>query len=343
MRHRVARVVRRAEPDRAPCLSTASGPGPVGDVAADEAVGGEDVHEDVRRAPLAARARVVVHVLVVARRDRGRRRSACGSAGSRSGGQLVADVHVVVARRARSSSVMRSRSAAMRVRRVGRAARWRRRACPRSACPTGSSGAPGSRCRRPCRRAGAGVTCTTRWPPSAAHHFATSRPRRRRVEALVEPPRRLPQRDPHRLGVDVRVGGLERDALEASTAACRTARAPTCSRPPVRSALLARRRACTRGEGDAQQRPARCVAPRRRRRRARSAGAPSRVRCADLRESVGRRAASARSTPGPSGRRGTAPRPPSPAAGTSTRVGDVRRRARAACARRAASPPSPSR
>ncbi len=37
---------------------------------------------------------------------------------------------------------------------------------------------------------------------------------RRGVEAGREPPRRLPQRDPHRLGVDVRVGGLERDALE---------------------------------------------------------------------------------------------------------------------------------
>src|SRR5207302_550323 len=45
------------------------GPRPVGHVAADVAVGRQDVHEDVLRSPLAGQLGVVVHVLVVARGD----------------------------------------------------------------------------------------------------------------------------------------------------------------------------------------------------------------------------------------------------------------------------------
>ena len=101
--------------------------------------------------------RVVVHVLVVARRDRGRHDQ---RAGQRDGErrELVADVHVVVAQRcgpgAHGVVVMLVPPRALG--RAGRASRSRRRACPRSACPTGSSGGRDSRCRRPCRRGGAG-------------------------------------------------------------------------------------------------------------------------------------------------------------------------------------------
>ena len=84
-RHRVAGVVRRAEPD-AHRLEQRVRPRPVGDVPADEPVRGEDVHEDVGRAALLRETWVVVHVLVVARRDRGRRRSTSASAGWSSSG-----------------------------------------------------------------------------------------------------------------------------------------------------------------------------------------------------------------------------------------------------------------
>ena len=106
----------------------------------------------------------------------------------------------------------------------------RHRACPRSACPTGSSGGPGSRCRRPCRRAGAACCARACWPASAAHHLATStsddasRP-------CVELPRRLQRRDPDRLGVDVRVGGTR-----AATPWNVDSGLPNCSRCDVYSA-----------------------------------------------------------------------------------------------------------
>ena len=54
---------------------------------------------------------------------------------------------------------------------------------------------------------------TTRWPASAANHEATLTARLG-VQAVVEPPGRLPHGDPDRLGVDGRVGGPEHRALE---------------------------------------------------------------------------------------------------------------------------------
>ena len=80
-------------------------------------------------------------------------------------------------------------------------------------------------------------------PPSDAHHFATSTSRVR-GSPLVELPRGLQRRDPDRLGVDVRVGRLQRDALERrerlaellalrrvrrACAVARLSHTPTCS------------------------------------------------------------------------------------------------------------------
>src|SRR5215472_2081319 len=66
--HPVSGEVRGSEPDPdAP--DGRVGARPVGDEAADEAVGGQDVHEDPRHAPLPRQAHVVMHVLVVAAGD----------------------------------------------------------------------------------------------------------------------------------------------------------------------------------------------------------------------------------------------------------------------------------
>ena len=83
--HGVARVVGGAQAD-GHRLDDGAGAGPVGDVAADEAVGGEDVHEDVLRAALDGQRRVVVDVLVVARGDGGGHDEGAGRGGWRARG-----------------------------------------------------------------------------------------------------------------------------------------------------------------------------------------------------------------------------------------------------------------
>ncbi len=157
--------------------------------------------------------------------------------------------------------------------------------------------------------------CTTRWPPSEAHHFATITSRVASRPA-VESPRRLPQRDPHRLGVDVRVGGLERDALErrqrpAELLALRRVVGGHAQRA-LRHADLRRAQPDERAiqhppRARGARRPASC-----------SAGAPAKARCATFDRSVV--AATVRSTPGPAGSTRNTPSSPSPVdAGTRTR------------------------
>jgi hypothetical protein len=67
--HLVARVVRRPQTD-VDAAQPGLGTGPVGHEAADVAVGGEDVHEDVARAAGDRQLAIVVHVLEIPRRDR---------------------------------------------------------------------------------------------------------------------------------------------------------------------------------------------------------------------------------------------------------------------------------
>ena len=121
-RHRVARIVGRTEADLHR-LEQRVRAGPVGDVAPDEPVAGEDVHEDVGRAALVRQPRVVVDVLVVARRDRGGDDQRAGER-DRQRRELVADVHVVVARVRRVRVVLTRGPPSPRwCRRAGRASR----------------------------------------------------------------------------------------------------------------------------------------------------------------------------------------------------------------------------
>ena len=88
--------------------------------------------------------------------------------------------------------------------------------------------AAGSRGRRPCPPWRWCAACTTRCAPSLAQNLATATCSVAGMPA-VEPPRRLPGGEPHRLGVDVRVGGALADRLERTRSDARTARASWCS------------------------------------------------------------------------------------------------------------------
>ncbi len=105
--HRVAGVVGHAQAHRH-LAQAGRGAGPVGDVAPDQSVGGEDVHEDVGRALLLGQFVVVVHVLVVARGD-GRRDDERAGEGHRELGELVAHVHLAGVERRGASSGRSSR------------------------------------------------------------------------------------------------------------------------------------------------------------------------------------------------------------------------------------------
>src|SRR5262245_782677 len=108
-RHGVARVVGGAEPDPH-ALEDGVGTGPIGDEAADEPVRGEDVHEDVGRAALLRQPGIMVHVLVVARRDRGRDDERAREWDDERR-QFVADLDVVVAERCVHADAVASASA----------------------------------------------------------------------------------------------------------------------------------------------------------------------------------------------------------------------------------------
>ncbi len=152
-----------------------------------------------------ASSRVVVHVLVVARRDRGghderARREECRAAAAR-----------------RRPARLRPRHSSVRLREFGAEARelaaGAAEACRRSACPTGSSGGPGSRHPRPCRRAGAAsrarparrlrppTTWRSRLPCDASSPWSSRHAACHSVTSMA-------------LGVDVGVGGAQRHALE---------------------------------------------------------------------------------------------------------------------------------
>ena len=153
-RHGAVGVVRRAQAD-VDLGQTAARPGPVGDVAAHQPVGGQDVHEDVLGAPRLGQHRVVVHVLVVAAGDGARHDQRAGDR-EHQRRQLVAHGHVGEGRPG-GQRRRRGRRAVPRRRRrrpgqrllgdvrpeLGQLQRSGRRAAARSACPRGSSGGSG--------------------------------------------------------------------------------------------------------------------------------------------------------------------------------------------------------
>ena len=196
-RHGAARVVRRAEPD-VDLRHPAARPRPVGDVATHQPVRGQDVHEDVLRAPLLGQHGIVVHVLVVpagqgARHDQGagdrqhqRRAARRPPRRRRRSGPGARRRRPAVARRAtaRGSAISAPSRRQLQAR--------RRRAGARSACPTGSSGGWGTVMSAPMPPWRCWVACTVRWPRSEACHLATraasaaSRPVSKRQAAFCQ-------------------------------------------------------------------------------------------------------------------------------------------------------------
>ena len=131
---------------------TAAGPGPVGDVPADQAVGGEDVHEDVLRPPLVGQLGVVVDVLVVAAGEGaghdqrpGDGHDQSGSSSPTATSSYGAAGRVNGAHRSAPPGAPGPRRSGSAIGAPGRpAGRSGRRAGARSACPRGSSGGSGS-------------------------------------------------------------------------------------------------------------------------------------------------------------------------------------------------------
>ena len=89
----------------------------------------------------------------------------------------------------------------------------RARAGARSACPTGSSGGSGTRCRPPSRRGGAGWRARPAGPASAENQAATLTARSA-SSPLSSRQAACQHRDPDGLGVDGGVGRPEHGALE---------------------------------------------------------------------------------------------------------------------------------
>ena len=176
-----------------------------------------------------ARLGVVVDVLVVAAGDGGGHDQGPGQ-GDGELGERVAHGHVghgaLVAVAGLTGPPPARRGSAAAVGGSGRpgsppcgpAGRSGRRASARSACPRGSSGGWGTRCRPPCPPWRCWVACTTRWPASEAHHLATAT-----ASAAGRPvsmlPGRLPEGDADGLGVDVGVGRPEHGPLEGGRGA----------------------------------------------------------------------------------------------------------------------------
>ncbi len=98
----VVGVCGHPEPDRQP-PEYGVGAEAVGEVAADEALGGEDVHEDVRRSLGAGRLGVVVDVREVAG-DQGARDDQGAGHRDGEGGELITGLHVFTPARKTGSS-----------------------------------------------------------------------------------------------------------------------------------------------------------------------------------------------------------------------------------------------
>ena len=120
--HHVAGVVRRAQPD-GDLAQDGFGSGPVRDEASDQAVGRQDVHEDVAGPAFPRERGVVVDVLEVSRRERTGDDERCGDRDLLLG-KLVADLHVARGLSVRITAPLPMPS----MRRAVRAAAPRRRA-----------------------------------------------------------------------------------------------------------------------------------------------------------------------------------------------------------------------
>ncbi len=162
-RHGVARVVGRAQADGDTVSMTAPGPAQSVTKRPTKPLVREDVHEDVGGAALDGQARVVVDVLVVARGDGGGHDEGAGRAGWRARGarrpprpRRIAAGGRAWSRPSTACRRARQRSGHQPGAQAGQLGARALRASARSACPTGSSGGSGSRCRRPGRRGGAG-------------------------------------------------------------------------------------------------------------------------------------------------------------------------------------------